>query len=256
MSDEEDFALLQEWQGGDAVAGNRLVRRHFSSVFRFFRTKLGDGVEDLTQQTFLGLVEARERYRGTGTFKAFLFGIARRQLLLLLRKKGRASNVFSPAEASLSQVAGDSLLGPARAVAQREDLPPIPQLRAAGETLSSVRDNDVTNHPRRHHLQPSRDQGSGVTVDETDDDALVLMAGFFDEENQIRLVERDGTVVRSWSLDYFEHFPDEGTRTCTRNSPLGVDTHGAHVTPDGEVVFNYEYCGTVKLDQCGEPTGR
>ena len=41
------------------------------------------------------------------------------------------------------------------AVAQREDLPPIPQLRAAGETLSSVRDNDVTNHPRRHHLQPT-----------------------------------------------------------------------------------------------------
>lgn len=113
--------MLEAWRAGDAVAGNRLVRRHFSSVFRFFRTKLSDGVEDLTQQTFLGLVEARERFRGTGTFKAFLFGIARRQLLLLLRKKGRASNVFSPAEASLSQVAGDSLLGPARAVAQREE---------------------------------------------------------------------------------------------------------------------------------------
>lgn len=138
------------------------------------------------------------------------------------------------------------------AIAQRDDLPPIPQLRAAGETLTTVRsDNDVLNHPRRHHLQPSRGQGEGVTVDEVDDGALVLMAGFFDEENQVRLVERDGTVVQSWSLDYFDHFPDPETRPCAFESPLRVDTHGAYVTPQGELVVNYEYCGTVKLDPCG-----
>lgn len=138
------------------------------------------------------------------------------------------------------------------AVAQREDLPPIPQLRAAGETLSNVRDNDVTNHPRRHHLQPSRDQGSGVTVDEVDDGALVLMAGFFDEENQVRLVERDGTVVKRWSLDYFEDFPDPTTRPCVFETPLRVDTHGVHLTPEGDLLVNYEYCGTVRFDACGE----
>lgn len=119
--DEEDFGLLRAWQGGDKLAGNRLVRRHFSSVYRFFRTKFGEGVDDLTQQTFLGLVEAHGRYRGTGTFKAYLFGIARRQLLLALRKKSRAGNVFSPAEVSMSAVAGDSMLSPGRAVAQRQE---------------------------------------------------------------------------------------------------------------------------------------
>ena len=35
------------------------------------------------------------------------------------------------------------------------------------------------------------------------------------------------------------------------NAPLGVDTHGMVLTPKGEIVFNYEDCGTVKLDQCG-----
>ena len=137
------------------------------------------------------------------------------------------------------------------AVAQRDGLPPMPQLRAAGETLANVRGNDVLNHPRRHHLQPSRGQGAGVTVQATDDDALVLMVGFFDEENQARLVRRDGTVVHRWSLDYFEHFPDPETRPCAVDSPLQVDTHGAQVTPRGELVVNYEYCGTVKLDPCG-----
>ena len=106
---------------------------------------------------------------------------------------------------------------------------------------------------QRHHLQPSRGQGNGVTVnDMPNDGALVFMAGFFDDENQIRLIERDGTVVKKWSLDYFEHFPDPESRVCDVDSPLRVDTHGAHVTPRGEVVVIYEYCGSVKLDQCGE----
>ena len=143
------------------------------------------------------------------------------------------------------------------ALAQRDDLPPVPQLRAAYETLTTIGDDDVTNHPRRHHLQPSRGQGSGVTVDETPDDgARVLMAGFFDDENQVRIVERDGTVVRKWSLDYLEHFPDPEERACDFASPLGVDTHGVHATPRGEVVFNYEYCGSVKLDPCGRVVWR
>lgn len=136
-------------------------------------------------------------------------------------------------------------------VAQRDDLPPVPQLRTAYATLTGS--NDATDHPRLHHLQPARGQGAGVTVDETGDDgSLVLMAGFFDEENQVRLVERDGTVVQRWSLDYFEHFPDPEERGCILEDPLRVDTHGAHLTPQGELVVNYEYCGTVKLDQCGE----
>jgi hypothetical protein len=147
---------------------------------------------------------------------------------------------------TLCVVGGAFLLG---VVAQRDDLPPIPQVRAAFETLTGMGDND----PRRHHLQPSRGQGAGVTVNTVPDDgALVLMAGFFDEENQIRLVRRDGSVVRTWSLDYFEHFPDPGARGCALKVPLGVDTAGLHATPQGDVVLNYEYCGTVKLDQCGE----
>lgn len=136
------------------------------------------------------------------------------------------------------------------ALAYRHDLPPMPQVRAA---YDSLRDNDLRNHPRRHHLQPSRDQGEGVTVNTAPDDGkLILLAGFFDEENQIRIIERDGTLVRKWSLDYFEHFPDTDDRPCDISSPLRVDTHGVHLTPRGEVLFNYEYCGAVKLDDCGE----
>jgi hypothetical protein len=139
-------------------------------------------------------------------------------------------------------------------LAYRHNLPPLPQLRTVKATFVN---GDMTKPARMEHLQPSRGQGAGVTINRNPDDgALVLMAGFFEEQNQIRLIRRDGELLRKWPLDYFEHFPDAATRTCDLSSPLRVDTHGAHVTPQGEVVFNYEYCGTVKLGQCGEMVWR
>ena len=135
------------------------------------------------------------------------------------------------------------------ALAYRNDLPPIPQLRLAYATLFKA--EGLTTSAADNHLQPARGQGAGVVKNSTDDDARILLAGFFDGENQIRLIERDGSVVRKWPLDYFAHFPDTETRPCVLQSELYTDTHGALMTPQGEIVFNYDYCGTVKLDQCG-----
>ena len=79
MSDDVD--LLIAWRGGDEDAGNRLARRHFQDIYTFFRTKAPDMAEDLTQQTFLHAVRARERVDERGGFRAYLFGIARHRLL-------------------------------------------------------------------------------------------------------------------------------------------------------------------------------
>lgn len=138
------------------------------------------------------------------------------------------------------------------ALSYKRNLPPIPQLRASVQALEDVFDDMMTDD-RHNHIQPSRGKGAGITANTVPEDgSLVFMTGFFDEETQIRIVNRDGSVVRKWSLNYLDHFPDASNRTCDIRSNLKVDVHGAHVTPKGEVVFNYEYCGTVKLDQCGK----
>ena len=87
MSD--DLELLAAWRAGDAAAGEALFERHFDSLCRFFRAKLGDDVQDLIQQTFLGCLEGREQIRGD-SFRGYLFGIARRRLFDHLRAAYRA----------------------------------------------------------------------------------------------------------------------------------------------------------------------
>jgi RNA polymerase sigma factor (sigma-70 family) len=100
---DTDELLFAAWRDGDRRAGEQLIERHFDSVERFFRTKAGDAAEDLTQRTFLVCVENGASYRADGSFRAYLFGIARRILLEHIR--GRIKHGAPPPDFSHSGIA-------------------------------------------------------------------------------------------------------------------------------------------------------
>jgi hypothetical protein len=121
-------------------------------------------------------------------------------------------------------------------------------MRADASTIAGI-------HPT-HFLQPARSQAAGITVNEAaDDDGLVLLSGFFDDSNELRLIRRDGSLVNRWRVRFSELFPD--VRHIRDREPpstdWNIDTHGAVALPDGSMVFNFEYAGLVKLDRCGHP---
>ena len=94
---EDDHELLERWGAGDRAAGTILLRRYFSQVRRFFRTKAPPHeVEDLVQRTFAGLVEGVAGFRAEASFRVFLFAIARRQLYKFLRDHGRRAARLEP----------------------------------------------------------------------------------------------------------------------------------------------------------------
>jgi RNA polymerase sigma factor (sigma-70 family) len=100
-----EFELLVAWRAGDAAAANLLTQRYYASVRRFFDLKVTHLAEDLTQQTFLAAVEGVERYRAEAGFRAYLFGIARHQLLRVLRKQGRHAQAMRFVESGAPSVA-------------------------------------------------------------------------------------------------------------------------------------------------------
>ncbi len=107
MSEEPtDIELLEAWQSGDAEAGSRLLRRHFRTLFRFFRSKVSDGVDDLVQKTMLACSESAHRFRGDSSFRTYLLAIARTQLLMHLRRYSRKGKQLDPIEASIADVLG------------------------------------------------------------------------------------------------------------------------------------------------------
>ncbi len=74
------------WSNGDAQAGRRFVAQHIGVVARFFERKLHGASDDQVQNTFETALRCAKNYRGTGSVRAFLLGIARNVLLEHLRR--------------------------------------------------------------------------------------------------------------------------------------------------------------------------
>lgn len=85
----DDAELLAAWRGGQRAAGDALVRRHHAELLGFFRLRAPQAAEDLVQRTLLACTEAKERI-ASSSFRGFLFGVARRQLLKFLDEQRRA----------------------------------------------------------------------------------------------------------------------------------------------------------------------
>lgn len=74
-----DIALMLRVRGGEEPAFATLHQRYQGRVLHFFHGMSRNPVEaaDLCQECFLRLWKIRRRFRATGSFPAYLFGIAR-----------------------------------------------------------------------------------------------------------------------------------------------------------------------------------
>jgi RNA polymerase sigma factor (sigma-70 family) len=84
-----DESLYVRRRGGDATAGDQLAQRHCSAVLRFFSSKVPDAAEDLMQKTFLSCMSSATDPTEIRSFRALLFGIARKQLLRHFEGRGQ-----------------------------------------------------------------------------------------------------------------------------------------------------------------------
>ncbi len=116
--DDPDAVAVAAWRAGDKAAGEALFEKYFEALYRFFRNKADDGVEDLIQQTFLAIVGSLDRFRGEASFRSYLFAIARNELLGHWRKRGRRNDEVDVTEIS---VAAMSSAGPSRVLARRHE---------------------------------------------------------------------------------------------------------------------------------------
>jgi RNA polymerase sigma-70 factor, ECF subfamily len=88
MHDEDDELMLR-LQDGDQSAFEGLVRRHQSPLIGFFHRQIRDWqlAEDLTQETLLRIHNTSWDYLPRGTFKAWMYRIARNLLIDTTRRR-------------------------------------------------------------------------------------------------------------------------------------------------------------------------
>jgi len=72
----------------NAEAFGELYRRHVTRVYRYHMAHTGNvkDAEDLTSQTFIAALEGIRSFRGSGSFAAWLLGIASRKKAMFFRR--------------------------------------------------------------------------------------------------------------------------------------------------------------------------
>jgi len=72
----------------NAEAFGELYRRHVTRVYRYHMAHTGNvkDAEDLTSQTFMAALEGIRSFRGSGSFAAWLLGIAARKKAIFFRR--------------------------------------------------------------------------------------------------------------------------------------------------------------------------
>ncbi|WP_296943033.1 sigma-70 family RNA polymerase sigma factor [uncultured Massilia sp.] len=83
---DEDLAL--RYRDGDLAAFEELYRRHRQGLYRFiaWRSPRREWVDEVMQDSWAALHQARGRYVASASFRTFLYQIARNRLIDLMRR--------------------------------------------------------------------------------------------------------------------------------------------------------------------------
>lgn len=87
----DDHALVEAFRAGDEFAFVALYNRHKGGVYAFAARMLlsREAAQDVLQETFVRVYEHRQRLVSAGSFRAWLYAIARNQCLHAIRRAAR-----------------------------------------------------------------------------------------------------------------------------------------------------------------------
>lgn len=86
-----DEALMLRYAGGDMAAFEKLYARHRGGLFRFITRQCSDrgAAEELFQDVWSNLIQARERYRPEARFATWLYTLAHNRLVDWYRRHSK-----------------------------------------------------------------------------------------------------------------------------------------------------------------------
>jgi RNA polymerase sigma-70 factor (ECF subfamily) len=109
-----DEVLMLEFQSGSRPAFEQLYARYRGPLYGFFRRRIDSDqrgrAEDLTQETFLAVIRAAERYEPTALVRTYLYGIAMNLLAAERRRQAKDSPPGTEAPEPATREASDSVL--------------------------------------------------------------------------------------------------------------------------------------------------
>lgn len=109
-----DAEALRRTAAGEPDAYDRLVERHQAAVHRYIRVheRDPDRAEDALQETFISAWRAADTFRGDGSARAWLLGIARNAVRRQHRRRAGEPDHHEPLQALAAAAGWGDPIGP------------------------------------------------------------------------------------------------------------------------------------------------
>jgi hypothetical protein len=110
-----------------------------------------------------------------------------------------------------------------------------------------------------HYLQPIRYKDVGAKVYDRDavSPGVTLLTGYWPDTNWtqgVRIIDMDGNVLHRWNMNPADLRPETPDTDGVASTWLGSDNyiHGTYLFHGGDILYNIEYLGLVRMDRCGK----
>lgn len=119
---DTDEALMQRYAAGDAAAFERLYARHKGPLYRYLLRQCGRRslADELFQEVWVRLIQARERYEPTAKFTTWLYRIGHNCAVDQYRRQARDGAGTTATDAGLDRVSAPGHEQPDRDAQHRQ----------------------------------------------------------------------------------------------------------------------------------------
>ena len=96
LDENSDEALMLRFQAGDAAAFDTLYARHRGGLFRFIlrQCRTRATAEELFQDVWMNLIQAKDRYRVEAQFRTYLYTLAHNRVIDFFRSHSRSEAIL------------------------------------------------------------------------------------------------------------------------------------------------------------------
>ena len=142
--------------------------------------------------------------------------------------------------------------------AYKNKLFPVPQVQRIINSLVDIQEATGTRLPW-YHKKTTRTTKVTVNDDELTTSGLIAISTISaDNEMIVQIIDRSANIIHEWKIDWFRIWPnpDHLKDDIRPRSRPGTHIHGMVLLDDGDLVFNFEGLGLVRLNSCGEVVWR
>ncbi len=141
----------------------------------------------------------------------------------------------------------------------RYQLFPFRFLKLAAEGFIEVKGR-LSNKQFKYYKQVDSDRSTPIFENPGAIQGINLITRIASERNlSAQIVDVNGRILHEWRIDWFELWPDATHIIEKQKIPKsrpGTHIHGAVVMPDGDITFNFEHLGLMRLDRQGKVVWR